>query len=47
MKKIIIIAGLILAPLFSAQLVHQSVQSFQTTAYNTKRKLLLTSLLQK
>ncbi|CAM3365290.1 beta-glucosidase BglX [Elizabethkingia occulta] len=45
MKKIIIIAGLILAPLFSAQLVHQLVQSFQTTAYNTKKKTFIDKLI--
>ena len=48
MKKLTIIAGFILAALFPAQqLVHQPVQSFQTTAYNAKRKLLLISWLRK
>ncbi len=47
MKKLSIIAGLILAPLFSAQLVHQPVQSFQTEAYTSKKKAFVDQLIAK
>ncbi|MDV2446901.1 beta-glucosidase BglX [Elizabethkingia anophelis] len=47
MKKLSIIAGLILAPLFSAQLVHQPVQSFQTEAYTSKKKAFVDKLIAK
>ena len=47
MKKLSIIAGLILAPLFSAQLVHQPVQSFQTEAYTSKKKASVDKLIAK
>ncbi|PUB28485.1 beta-glucosidase [Elizabethkingia sp. YR214] len=48
MKKLTIIAGFILAPLFPAQqLVHQPVQSFQTTAYNAKKKAFIDQLVAK
>ena len=47
MKKLSIIAGLILAPLFSAQLVHQPVQSFRTEAYTSKKKAFVDKLIAK
>ncbi|HIC8809504.1 beta-glucosidase BglX [Elizabethkingia anophelis] len=47
MKKLSIIAGLILAPLFSAQLVNQPVQSFQTEAYTSKKKAFVDKLIAK
>ncbi|MDV2460188.1 beta-glucosidase BglX [Elizabethkingia anophelis] len=47
MKKLSIIAGLILAPLFSAQLVHQPVQSFQTETYTSKKKAFVDKLIAK
>ncbi|OPC58355.1 beta-glucosidase BglX [Elizabethkingia miricola] len=47
MKKLSIIAGLILAPLFSAQLVHQPVQSFRTEAYTSKKKAFVDQLIAK
>lgn len=48
MKKLTIIAGFILAALFPAQqLVHQPVQSFQTTAYNAKKKAFIDQLVAK
>ncbi|MCT4215152.1 beta-glucosidase BglX [Elizabethkingia anophelis] len=47
MKKLSIIAGLILAPLFSGQLVHQPVQSFQTEAYTSKKKAFVDKLIAK
>ncbi|MCT3960257.1 beta-glucosidase BglX [Elizabethkingia anophelis] len=47
MKKLSIIAGLILAPLFSAQLVHQPVLSFQTEAYTSKKKAFVDKLIAK
>lgn len=47
MKKLSIIAGLIFAPLFSAQLVHQPVQSFQTEAYTSKKKAFVDKLIAK
>ncbi|MCT3809705.1 beta-glucosidase BglX [Elizabethkingia anophelis] len=47
MKKLSIIAGLILAPLFSAQLVQQPVQSFQTEAYTSKKKAFVDKLIAK
>ncbi|OPC00385.1 beta-glucosidase [Elizabethkingia ursingii] len=48
MKKLTIIAGFILAALFPAQqLVHQPVQSFQTAAYNAKKKAFIDQLVAK
>lgn len=48
MKKLTIIAGFILAALFPAQqLVHQPVQSFQTTAYTAKKKAFIDQLVAK
>ncbi|CAM3585314.1 beta-glucosidase BglX [Elizabethkingia occulta] len=48
MKKLTIIAGFILAALFPAQqLVHQPVQSFQTTEYNAKKKAFIDQLVAK
>ncbi len=48
MKKLTIIAGFILAALFPAQqLVHQPVQSFQTTVYNAKKKAFIDQLVAK
>ncbi|KUY27412.1 beta-glucosidase BglX [Elizabethkingia ursingii] len=48
MKKLTIIAGFILAALFPAQqLVHHPVQSFQTTAYNAKKKAFIDQLVAK
>ncbi|HIC8925418.1 beta-glucosidase BglX [Elizabethkingia anophelis] len=47
MKKLSIIAGLILAPLLSAQLVNQPVQSFQTEAYTSKKKAFVDKLIAK
>lgn len=48
MKKLILIASWVLAPLFSAQqLVDQPVQSFQTSSYQAKKKAFVDALLAK
>ncbi|AQX04933.1 glycosyl hydrolase [Elizabethkingia meningoseptica] len=47
MKKLSIIAGFVLAPLFSAQLVHQPVQSFQSGTYAVKKKSFIDQLVAK
>ncbi|WP_407483538.1 beta-glucosidase BglX [Elizabethkingia meningoseptica] len=47
MKKLSIIAGFVLAPLFSAQLVHQPVQSFQSETYAVKKKSFIDQLVAK
>lgn len=48
MRKLIVIATLALAPMFSAQeMVTKPVQSYQTTQYQTKKKVFVDALLAK
>lgn len=47
MRKLIVMATLVLAPMFSAQEVTKPVQAFQTEQYNAKKKAFVEALLAK